>query len=59
MNLFILVKVGGIMEATTNFQPNVEVVLDPEVLARRSSEIFIAEAIVCLISGSFGLGARL
>ena len=33
------------MEATTNFQPNVEVVSDPEVLARRSAEIFIDEAL--------------
>ncbi|MHC4170808.1 MAG: 6-phosphogluconolactonase [Planctomycetota bacterium] len=32
------------MEATTNFQPNVEVVRDPEVLARRSAEIFVADA---------------
>jgi len=37
-------KVGGIMKATTKFQPNVEVVRDPEVLARRSAEIFVAEA---------------
>ena len=33
------------MEATTNFQPNVEVVRDPEVLARRSAEIFVADAL--------------
>ncbi len=32
------------MEATTNFQPNVEVVRDPEVLARRSAEIFVVDA---------------
>ena len=32
------------MKATTNFQPNVEVVRDSEVLARRSAEIFVAEA---------------
>jgi 6-phosphogluconolactonase len=33
------------MEATTNFQPNVEVVRDRETLARRSAEIFIDEAL--------------
>ena len=33
------------MEATTNFKPNVEVVSDPEVLARRSAEIFIDESL--------------
>lgn len=33
------------MEAATNFQPNVEVVRDREVLARRSAEIFIDEAL--------------
>ncbi len=33
------------MEATTNFQPNVEVVRDPEVLARRSAEMFATEAL--------------
>lgn len=32
------------MEATTNFQPNVEVVRDPEVLAQRSAEVFVADA---------------
>ncbi|UCF15214.1 MAG: 6-phosphogluconolactonase [Phycisphaerales bacterium] len=33
------------MEATTNFQPNLEVVRDPEVLARRSAEIFVDTAL--------------
>lgn len=33
------------MEATTNFQPNLEVVRDMQVLARRSAEIFIADAL--------------
>lgn len=33
------------MEATTNFQPNVEVVRDPKVLAARSAEIFVADAL--------------
>ncbi|MHC4327391.1 MAG: 6-phosphogluconolactonase [Planctomycetota bacterium] len=32
------------MEATTNYKPNVEVVADPESLAQRSAEIFIADA---------------
>lgn len=32
------------MKATTNFKPNVEVVRDPEVLAQRSAEIFVAGA---------------
>ncbi len=32
------------METTTNFQPHVEVVRDPEVLAARSAEIFVGNA---------------
>lgn len=42
------------MEAATNFQPNLEVVSDPEVLARRSAEIFIDEALKAIRkSGAF------
>jgi 6-phosphogluconolactonase len=42
------------MDATTNFQPNVEVVSDPEVLARRSAEIFIEEALKAIgANGAF------
>lgn len=33
------------MRATTKFRPNIEVVRDPGVLARRSVEIFVAEAL--------------
>lgn len=33
------------MRATTRFEPNVEVVRDPANLARRSAEIFVAEAL--------------
>jgi 6-phosphogluconolactonase len=38
------IKVGGIMSATTKYKPNIEVVSDPESLARRNVEIFIADA---------------
>ncbi len=32
------------MKATAKFKPNIEVVRDPEVLAQRSAEIFVADA---------------
>ena len=35
---------GGVMEALTKFKPNVEIVSDPESLAQRSVEIFVANA---------------
>ena len=37
-------KGGGIMETTAKHEPNVEIVSDPESLARRSVEIFVADA---------------
>jgi 6-phosphogluconolactonase len=37
-------KIGGIMKATIQHKPNVEVVCDAERLAQRSVEIFVAEA---------------
>ncbi len=37
-------KVGEIMKATAKYKPNVEVVSDPESLAQRSVELFIADS---------------
>jgi len=36
---------GGDMETAANYKPNVEVVSDPESLARRSVEFFVAHAV--------------
>jgi len=35
---------GAIVKATARFKPNIEVVRDPDVLAQRSAEIFVADA---------------
>ena len=37
-------KLGDVMEALTKYTPNIEVVSDPESLAQRSVEVFVAKA---------------
>lgn len=37
-------EIGGIMEALTKYKPNIEIVSDPESLAQKSVEVFVASA---------------